>query len=109
MSRLTLSDADKQARDWFVEMTKSLGCDVKVDAMGEFFSDIKNLKARAETMSGNIFAVRPGKKGGPPTYAGSHMDTQVSCSKFLEQKLTRHSLLEEDMMEYLAFTRVSKL
>jgi hypothetical protein len=36
MSRLTLSDADKQARDWFVETTKSLGCGVKVDAMGEF-------------------------------------------------------------------------
>jgi hypothetical protein len=60
-------------------------------------------------MSGNIFAVRSGNKGGPPTYAGSHMDTQVSYSKFLEQKLTRYSRLEEDMMEYLASTRVSKL
>jgi hypothetical protein len=36
MSRLTLDDADKQARDWFVETTKSLGCKVQVDAMGEF-------------------------------------------------------------------------
>jgi len=36
MSRLTLGDADKQARDWFVETTKSLGCKVQVDAMGEF-------------------------------------------------------------------------
>ena len=34
MSRLTLSDADKQARDWFVETTKSLGCKIQVDAMG---------------------------------------------------------------------------
>jgi len=34
MSRLTLSDADKLARDWFVETTKSLGCEVKIDAMG---------------------------------------------------------------------------
>jgi hypothetical protein len=34
MSRLALSDADKQARDWFVEKTKGLGCHVKVDAMG---------------------------------------------------------------------------
>ena len=42
MSRLTLSDAGKQARDWFVEMTKSLGCDVKVDAMGEFLSDSRS-------------------------------------------------------------------
>ena len=73
------------------------------------FCQIQDLPARAESKSGNIFAVRPGKNGGPPTYAGSHMDTQVSCSKFLEQKLTRHSRLEEDMMEYLASTRVSKL
>lgn len=35
MARLTLSDADKQARDWFVETTKSLGCKVTIDAMGE--------------------------------------------------------------------------
>jgi hypothetical protein len=42
MSRLTLSDADKQARDWFVETTKSLGCDVKVDAMGELLSDSRS-------------------------------------------------------------------
>jgi hypothetical protein len=34
MSRLALTDADKQARDWFVETTKSLGCDVKIDTMG---------------------------------------------------------------------------
>jgi hypothetical protein len=34
MARLTLSDADKQARDWFVKTTESLGCNVKVDAMG---------------------------------------------------------------------------
>jgi hypothetical protein len=36
MARLTLSDADKQARDWFVETTKSLGCEVTIDAMGKF-------------------------------------------------------------------------
>jgi len=34
MARLTLSDADKQARDWFVKTTKALGCEVKIDAMG---------------------------------------------------------------------------
>lgn len=58
MSRLSLSDADKQARDWFEETVKSLGCTVTVDQMG------------------NQFAVRPGLKDGPPTYAGSHLDTQ---------------------------------
>lgn len=35
MSRLTLTDADKQARDWFVETTQSLGCKVTIDAMGK--------------------------------------------------------------------------
>jgi len=29
---------------------------------------------------GNIFAVRPGKKKGPATFAGSHLDTQVSAN-----------------------------
>jgi len=32
------------------------------------------------TFQGNIFATRPGKKSGPPTYAASHLDTQVSDS-----------------------------
>lgn len=64
MSRLTLGDADKQARDWFVETTKSLGCKVQIDAMG------------------NIFAVRTGKNEGPPTYAGSHLDTQPTGGRY---------------------------
>jgi hypothetical protein len=34
MSRLTLSDADKQARDYFVKTTQDLGCEVKIDTMG---------------------------------------------------------------------------
>lgn len=33
MSRLALSDADKSARDWFVETTQSLGCAISIDAM----------------------------------------------------------------------------
>ncbi|KAK3934285.1 amidase [Diplogelasinospora grovesii] len=64
MSRLALSDADKQARDWFVETTQSLGCSVQVDAMG------------------NIFAIRPGREDGPPTCAGSHLDTQPSGGRY---------------------------
>ncbi|KAK0631046.1 hypothetical protein B0T17DRAFT_487348 [Bombardia bombarda] len=64
MSRLSLSDADKQVRDWFVETTKSLGCTVSVDAMG------------------NIFAVRPGREDGPPTCAGSHLDTQPTGGRY---------------------------
>jgi len=34
MHRLTLSDADKQVRDWYVRTTEALGCKVKIDAMG---------------------------------------------------------------------------
>ncbi|KAI0176534.1 amidase [Hypoxylon sp. FL1284] len=64
MSRLALSDSDKQARDWFVETTKALGCKVSVDAMG------------------NIFAVRPGRREGPATFAGSHLDTQPSGGRY---------------------------
>ncbi|KAI0395476.1 hypothetical protein F5Y17DRAFT_191737 [Xylariaceae sp. FL0594] len=64
MSRLALSDTDKQARDWFVETTSSLGCDIKVDAMG------------------NIFAVRPGRQDGLATFAGSHLDTQPSGGRY---------------------------
>ncbi|KAI1366466.1 hypothetical protein F5Y08DRAFT_132981 [Xylaria arbuscula] len=64
MSRLALSDTDKQARDWFVETTTSLGCDVKVDAMGI------------------IFAVRPGRRQGLATFAGSHLDTQPSGGRY---------------------------
>ena len=65
MSRLALSDSDKQARDWFASTTESLGCRLTVDAMG------------------NMFAVRPGKRSdGPPTYAGSHLDTQPAGGRY---------------------------
>ncbi|KAF1993348.1 N-carbamoyl-L-amino acid hydrolase [Amniculicola lignicola CBS 123094] len=65
MSRLALSDADKKARDWFVETTQALGCKTTVDAMG------------------NIFAVRPGLRNDlPPTYAGSHLDTQPTGGRY---------------------------
>ncbi|KAL6362443.1 hypothetical protein LRP88_03725 [Fusarium phalaenopsidis] len=64
MSRLTLSDDDKKVRDWFIETTKSLGCKITVDAIG------------------NIFAVRPGRQDGPPTLAGSHLDTQPTGGRY---------------------------
>lgn len=65
MKRLALTDSDKQARDWFVEQTKALGCKVTVDAMG------------------NTFAVRPGLRNDvAPTYAGSHLDTQPSGGRY---------------------------
>ena len=59
MRRLALSQEDKEVRDWLVNECKSLGCDVKVDQMG------------------NIFAIRPGSsKNRKPIGMGSHLDTQ---------------------------------
>lgn len=72
MSRLSLSGADKQARDWFAETTQSLGCKVTVDAMG------------------NQFAVRPGASDGVPVYAGSHLDTQPTV-RFILRLATFHA------------------
>lgn len=63
--RLTLSDLDKQIRDWFVKETKDLGCTVKVDEMG------------------SIFAIYPGKNtSAPPTAIGSHLDTQPTGGRY---------------------------
>ena len=65
MSRLSLSDTDKQARDWFASTTRSLGCKVHTDEMG------------------NQFAIRPGLSNDqPPTYAGSHLDTQPTGGRY---------------------------
>ncbi|MFC1912039.1 Zn-dependent hydrolase [Chloroflexota bacterium] len=63
--RLTLTDSDRQVRDWFVKACKETGCSVAVDEMG------------------NIFALRPGKNRSlPPIAMGSHLDTQPSGGKF---------------------------
>jgi len=63
--RLTLSDEDRQVRDWFRAACKAAGCTVTVDEMG------------------NIFAVRPGRDNAlPPVAMGSHLDTQPSGGKF---------------------------
>jgi len=63
--RLTLTDLDRQVRDWFVAACKQAGCTVSVDDMG------------------NIFARRPGRDNSrPPIAIGSHLDTQPSGGKF---------------------------
>ncbi|KAF2263674.1 amidase [Lojkania enalia] len=65
MCRLTLSQEDKEVRDWLVAECKSLGCDVKIDQMG------------------NIFAIRPGKaKDKKPIAMGSHLDTQPAGGRY---------------------------
>jgi beta-ureidopropionase / N-carbamoyl-L-amino-acid hydrolase len=63
--RLTLTDLDRQVRDWFKAQCEALGCIVKVDEVG------------------NMFARRPGRnKELPPIAIGSHLDTQPTGGKF---------------------------
>jgi N-carbamoyl-L-amino-acid hydrolase len=65
IKRLTLSDEDKQVRDWFRAACEKLGCAVAVDDCG------------------NMFARRPGKRNDlPPICMGSHLDTQPTGGKF---------------------------
>ena len=63
--RLTLTDLDRQVRDWFKAQCEALGCTVSVDEVG------------------NMFARRPGKNDSlPPIAMGSHLDTQPTGGKF---------------------------
>ena len=65
MCRLTLTQEDKYVRDWLVGECKSLGCEVKVDQMG------------------NIFAIRPGTtEDRQPIGMGSHLDTQPAGGRY---------------------------
>jgi len=65
VKRLTLTDLDRQVRDWFVAQCEAAGCEVGVDDMG------------------NIYAVRPGRDNSlPPIACGSHLDTQPTGGKF---------------------------
>ena len=66
LCRLTLSDSDRQVRDWFKAQCEALGLTVTVDDMG------------------NMFARRPGTRRNdlPPIAMGSHLDTQPTGGKF---------------------------
>ncbi|MBS0559999.1 MAG: Zn-dependent hydrolase [Proteobacteria bacterium] len=65
VKRLTLTDLDRQVRDWFVSACTAAGCTVRVDELG------------------NIFARRPGRDNSlPPIAIGSHLDTQPTGGKF---------------------------
>jgi N-carbamoyl-L-amino-acid hydrolase len=61
LSRLALSEDDQRVREWFCHEAQKLGCDIKVDLMG------------------NIFAILPGTVPGlSPIGMGSHLDSQPS-------------------------------
>ncbi|RDI87276.1 hypothetical protein Vi05172_g2915 [Venturia inaequalis] len=65
MNRLALNADDKLARDWFVEETRALGCEIKIDKMG------------------NIFATLPGLNPHlAPIGIGSHLDTQPTGGRY---------------------------
>lgn len=63
--RLTLTDEDRRVRAWFQEQCQALGCDVRVDEVG------------------NMFAIRQGRRSDLlPIAIGSHLDTQPTGGKF---------------------------
>src|ERR1700757_200387 len=63
--RLTLTDLDRQVRDWFKGQCEALGCTISVDDMG------------------TMFARRPGRNQNlAPIAMGSHLDTQPTGGKF---------------------------
>src|SRR6266700_2401071 len=64
--RLTLSDLDRQVRDWFKVRAEQLGCTVAIDDMGAMFARRRG----------------PGQRDVPPIAMGSHLDTQPTGGKF---------------------------
>ena len=65
IKRLTVTDDDKQVRDWFKAACEALGCTVQIDSVG------------------NMFATRPGRRADLlPVALGSHLDTQPTGGKF---------------------------
>ncbi len=65
VSRLALTELDKQARDCLVRWAREAGCDIRVDQMG------------------NIFARRPGRDDTlAPVQMGSHGDSQPHGGRF---------------------------
>src|SRR3984957_2542121 len=63
--RLTLTDLDRQVRDWFKAQCAALGCAVAIDEVGSMF-------ARRQGKNPNL----------PPIAMGSHLDTQPTGGKF---------------------------
>jgi len=65
VKRLTLSEEDKQVRDWFRDACEAAGCEVRVDTLG------------------TMFATRPGRNNSKlPVGLGSHLDTQPTGGKY---------------------------
>lgn len=64
-NRQALTDEDREGRDLFVRWCREIGCEIRVDRMG------------------NLFARRPGVDNNlPAVMTGSHLDTQPTGGKF---------------------------
>ncbi len=64
VTRLTLSDEDKTARDLLAKWMAEAGLEVRVDDLG------------------NMSGIRPGTEDAPPVYMGSHIDTVVRGGRY---------------------------
>lgn len=64
VTRLSLSQEDIEARNYFVEYCKELGMEIQIDDMA------------------NIYATLPGKSKLPPIVMGSHLDSVVKGGRF---------------------------
>ncbi len=64
VTRLSLSDEDKTARDLLARWMTEAGLDVRIDDLG------------------NMSGIRPGTEEGPPVYLGSHIDTVVRGGRY---------------------------
>ena len=64
VTRLALSDEDRQARDLLGTWLRDAGLEPKFDDVG------------------NISAIRPGRESGPPVLLGSHIDTVVRGGRY---------------------------
>lgn len=96
--RLALTDLDGQGRDLVSEWARALGCDIRVDAIG------------------NVFMRRAGTRNDlPPVMAGSHIDTQPTGGKFdgnygvlaaieVLRTLEEHHIRTEAPLEVVAWT-----
>ncbi|MCB0259981.1 MAG: hydantoinase/carbamoylase family amidase, partial [Calditrichaeota bacterium] len=64
VSRVALSDADREGRDQLVVWMRDAGLEVRIDRIG------------------NIFGLRPGKEDLPSLMSGSHLDTVTEAGRY---------------------------
>ncbi|XWN33410.1 MAG: Zn-dependent hydrolase [Devosia sp.] len=65
LSRLTLSKADGEMRDLFVDWCQKIGLGVEVDEVGSIFATYEGREPHL-----------------PPVYVGSHLDSQINGGRF---------------------------